>query len=568
MPATVSEVPFRRRSGIGDGLIWGMGSERVDFFISHAGRGQDQEWAEWVAWHLEAAGYAIELDVWDWQTGQNFVIKMSDAMDRAERVVALFSAAYFQRSRYTTEEWSASMLHQPGAEGRLVPLRIENVPTAQVPAPLRPLLTKDLFGVGQEEALQVLLKAVSGPGRPEVEPPFPGQGPAGALSRLGASAPPLPASHPPASDPPPPPASGIWPFLRRHVAAVVVVAVALVAVVAGVLTAVLASPHHSESSKQPPPTRSPQPSRSVQPSRSAQPTPQHTSAVIPASCVSGSITLIGSGFGPIAGEAASMYMNYCKHATINVAYGHGITSAYGVSKVATAVRNHSAKAASMIAMYDGVTTLAAGLTPDPVGVLIYSVIAHTGAVPGSNISVTELKQLYTGPGGVPGNVGVGLQGGSANRQALLGLWGQKEPGPVIPGNCPVPSGHAVSDPSCTENSYAAALEFVDGTPGAIGYMAVDAEVDGHPTGYPYTSAIYTNTSVISIDGAYPTPGNVHDGSYAFVAVEHLYLPPHPTALAQSFLAYLPLYLKWYQSPDYTTCSNAPQNLAAECAGPR
>jgi ABC-type phosphate transport system substrate-binding protein len=297
---------------------------------------------------------------------------------------------------------------------------------------------------------------------------------------------------------------------------------------------------------------------------STRPTPQPAAAPEKIGCASGSITLIGSAFGPIAGRAASIYMSKCKHAIINLEYGHGISSAYGVAQVEKAVSTHSPQAGSTIAMYDGVTTLAAGLTPDPVGVLIYSVVAHTGAAPGSNISITELKQLYTRPGGVPGKVGVGLQGGSGTRQALLRLWGEQEPGPVIPGNCPAPSEHAVSYPRCTENSYAAALGFVDATPNAIGYLAIDAEVDGHPTGYPYTSTIYTNTSVISIDGAAPTPENVHDGSYAFVAVEHLYLPPHPTALAQSFLAYLPRYLASYQSPDYTTCSNAPQNLAAEC----
>jgi hypothetical protein len=218
----------------------------------------------------------------------------------------------------------------------------------------------------------------------------------------------------------------------------------------------------------------------------------------------------------------------------------------------------------MIAMYDGVTSSATGLTPDPVGLLIYSVVAHTGAIPQGNITIAGLKRLYTQPGGLPGIVGIGLQGGSGTRQALLGLWGGKEPGPAIPGICPAPSGHAASYPACTEDSYAALLEFVDKTPNAIGYLAVDAEVDGHPTGYPYTSTIYTNTSVITIGGATPTPANVRDGAYGFVAVEHLYLPPNPTALALDFLTYLKGYLASYQSPDYTTCANAPRNLVAEC----
>jgi TIR domain/Tetratricopeptide repeat/NB-ARC domain len=172
-----------------------MGGDQVDFFISHAGR--DRAWAEWVAWHLAEAGNTVELDVWDWEAGQNFVTKMSDALDRAARVVALFSAAYFERSRYTSEEWSASLLHLPGmTEGRLVPLRIEDVPPEQIPALLRPLLSHDLFGLDELQARRALMEAVTGPDRPDARPAFPGREAAGALSRLGGSGPRLPGSAP------------------------------------------------------------------------------------------------------------------------------------------------------------------------------------------------------------------------------------------------------------------------------------------------------------------------------------------------------------------------------------
>jgi len=221
----------------------------------------------------------------------------------------------------------------------------------------------------------------------------------------------------------------------------------------------------------------------------------------------------------------------------------------------------------MIAMYDGVTTLGKRLTPDPVGMIVYSVVAYSGAVAGSNISVSpQLKQLYTQPGGLPGKIGVGLQAGSATRQALLGLWGEKEPGPPIPGSCPASPGQAVSGPTCTEYSNNALLGFVNRTPNAIGYLAVDTEVDGHPTDYPQTTVNW-QTSVIRIDGYAPTAKNVHDGLYAFVAVEHLYLPPRPTALAKSFLAYLQQYLASHESPDFTPCSNAPAKLAKQCPVP-
>jgi hypothetical protein len=99
----------------------GMEGDRVDFFVSHAGA--DRAWAEWVAWQLTGAGYTVGLDVWDWATGQNFMTAISDALDRCGRVVALFSAAYFERERYTTQEWSAAALHVPGTgDDRLVPV--------------------------------------------------------------------------------------------------------------------------------------------------------------------------------------------------------------------------------------------------------------------------------------------------------------------------------------------------------------------------------------------------------------------------------------------------------------
>jgi len=55
-----------------------VGGERTDFFVSHAGA--DRAWAEWVAWQLADAGYAVELDAWDWPVGRNFVLAMSDAL--------------------------------------------------------------------------------------------------------------------------------------------------------------------------------------------------------------------------------------------------------------------------------------------------------------------------------------------------------------------------------------------------------------------------------------------------------------------------------------------------------
>ena len=77
------------------------------------------------------------------------------------------------------------MLHVRARAGRLVPVRVEDVPPAEMPAVLRPLVFCDLFGVDAEEARRVLLEAVQGPRRPDGEPVFPGEGTAGASRKLG-----------------------------------------------------------------------------------------------------------------------------------------------------------------------------------------------------------------------------------------------------------------------------------------------------------------------------------------------------------------------------------------------
>ena len=172
-----------------------MEGDRADFFVSHAGA--DRAWAEWVAWQLTDAGYTVELDAWDWAVGQNFMLAMSDALARCDRVLALFSPAYFERPRYTTEEWTAALVHVPGTgQGRLVPVRVENMPAEDMPAVLRPLIFCDLVGLDAAEARRVLLEAVQGPRRPDGEPVFPGRGTPGGLRKLGGAGPRLPGSVP------------------------------------------------------------------------------------------------------------------------------------------------------------------------------------------------------------------------------------------------------------------------------------------------------------------------------------------------------------------------------------
>jgi hypothetical protein len=178
------------------GNTWAVGGkQRINFFVSHAGA--DRAWAEWVAWQLTDAEYTVELDVWDWAAGRNFVTAMSDALERCERVVALFSAAYFDRDRHTTAEWATSV-HVPGmAEGKLVPVRVEDVPTIKMPAVLRQLVFRDIFGLAEEHARRALLEAVAGPRRPDQPPLFPARGTPWASGKQEEPVPRLPGGLPP-----------------------------------------------------------------------------------------------------------------------------------------------------------------------------------------------------------------------------------------------------------------------------------------------------------------------------------------------------------------------------------
>jgi TIR domain/Tetratricopeptide repeat/NB-ARC domain len=176
------------------------------FFVSHAGR--DRAWAEWVAWQLAGAGHAPVLDLWDWASGQSFGSKIRDALRRCHIVILLFSTVYFDRFRHEAEEWPA-LLSMPGTDqGRLVPVRVEDVPAASMPAALRALAFRDLFGMPEDRARHVLLEAVLGHSRPEPASVLwtPGRRGHGGVSRLAGSPPRLPGTRPcvwnvPARDP-------------------------------------------------------------------------------------------------------------------------------------------------------------------------------------------------------------------------------------------------------------------------------------------------------------------------------------------------------------------------------
>ncbi|HEY4603671.1 MAG TPA: TIR domain-containing protein, partial [Blastococcus sp.] len=148
-----------------------MSGRGTDFFISHAGR--DTGWAEWLAWQLHEAGYTVELDVWDWAPGQDFVARMETALKRADRLLAVCTEAYFS-SAFGGAELRAAFAGPAAAEGRIVPVLVEPVTLPLLYAPLIPL---DLTGLDEAAAVARLRARLAG-GRPTGPPPFPRPAPA------------------------------------------------------------------------------------------------------------------------------------------------------------------------------------------------------------------------------------------------------------------------------------------------------------------------------------------------------------------------------------------------------
>src|SRR5579883_1550545 len=164
--------------------------ERKDFFLSYTGA--DRAWAEWIAWHLEAAGYQVVLQAWDFRPGTNFVQAMDRATREAERTLAVLSPAYV-RSRFTPSEWQVAFRHDPtGEDGRLLPVLVEPF---EVEGLLGNLVYLDLTNLDERTARERLLAGVRRErARPPSAPAFPGARP---LHAPGAAPPAFPGTLPP-----------------------------------------------------------------------------------------------------------------------------------------------------------------------------------------------------------------------------------------------------------------------------------------------------------------------------------------------------------------------------------
>jgi TIR domain len=142
-----------------------------DFFVSF--NSADKTWADWIAWTLEDAAYAVVYQPWDFRPGGNFILQMQKAADETRKTVIVLTDNYL-RAEYTQPEWTAAFVDDPrGDQRKLIPLRVAPcTPTGL----LKPLIYADLVGLPEDAARSAVLTAVSdGRAKPTTPPAFPGE---------------------------------------------------------------------------------------------------------------------------------------------------------------------------------------------------------------------------------------------------------------------------------------------------------------------------------------------------------------------------------------------------------
>jgi hypothetical protein len=123
-----------------------------------------QSGPEWVAWTIEAAGFTVTLQAWDFMPGNNFALAMQKAATNAECTIALLSPAYL-KSRFGSAEWAAAFAQDPaGLERKLIPIRIRECSTDGL---LKTVVCIDIVGV--DEAIARKRAGISRGGAVEID---------------------------------------------------------------------------------------------------------------------------------------------------------------------------------------------------------------------------------------------------------------------------------------------------------------------------------------------------------------------------------------------------------------
>jgi hypothetical protein len=158
-----------------------------DFFVSYTAA--DKAWATWIAYILEADGFAVTIQEWDFRPGSNFAAEMDKALKQCPRMIAVLSPAYL-KARFPTAEWTAVFADDPeGAKNALVPIMVEECRPEGL---LSQVVQIRIYGLDEAAARKQVLEGVRRErNKPATPPPFPG-------TSTGTTAAPTPAAPFPA----------------------------------------------------------------------------------------------------------------------------------------------------------------------------------------------------------------------------------------------------------------------------------------------------------------------------------------------------------------------------------
>ena len=143
-----------------------------NFFISY--NKADKSWATWMASTLEKEErYTTIFQERDFRPGENFVLRMQEAMRDSERTIAVLSNHYLA-ALFTQSEWTSAFQKDPTGKLRaLIPVRVE---PCELPPPFNVLIYCDLVDLDEDSAEKALLAAASPESVPSVtRPAFPGK---------------------------------------------------------------------------------------------------------------------------------------------------------------------------------------------------------------------------------------------------------------------------------------------------------------------------------------------------------------------------------------------------------
>lgn len=139
-----------------------------DFFISY--NKADKEWAKWIAGTLEEYGYTTVIQAWDFEPGNNFILKMQEAISNSKKTILVLSHSYL-KSEYCKAEWSAIFNCDPTGDGRkLIPIRVDDVNPDGL---LSSIIYIDFVGLEEDVAVKKLLNGVGYSKNPRKKPVFP-----------------------------------------------------------------------------------------------------------------------------------------------------------------------------------------------------------------------------------------------------------------------------------------------------------------------------------------------------------------------------------------------------------